>query len=149
MTTAGPRPGAWRPARLALLAVALTTGCGSFGTTDTHGGGRAGTGTTPPASATAPTSTTPSASATPPEVLCTRIVTHWSRKVLDGTTYGDYQSMGLSNGQYDILRAVVDAARAEKKRRGADAADQLIDRQARQGCADWYRSGGPGEGAWQ
>jgi hypothetical protein len=148
MTTAGPRPGAWWPARLALLAVALTTGCGSSGTTDAHGGGRAPTTATAPAP-TAPSASAPSASATPPEVLCTRIVTHWSREVLDGTTYGDYQSMGLSNGQYDILRAVVDAARAEKKRRGADAADQLIDRQARQGCADWYRSGGPGEGPWQ
>ncbi|WP_133910174.1 hypothetical protein [Streptomyces sp. NBC_00582] len=94
---------------------------------------------------------TPSASpsTTSPEELCTRVVAHWSREVLDSHTYGDYQSMGLSNGQYDILRSVVDAARAEKKRQGADAADALIDREARAGCADWYRSGGPGEGPWQ
>lgn len=69
--------------------------------------------------------------------------------MLDSDTYGDYQSMGLSNGQYDILRTVLDAARAEKKRQGAAAADHLIDRQARRGCVDWYRSGGPGEGPWQ
>ena len=92
---------------------------------------------------------TPSPTATPPEVLCARIVAHWSREVLDGGTYGDYQSMGLSNGQYEILRSVVDAARAAKKREGAGAADKLIDRQSREGCAAWYRSGGPGKGPWQ
>ncbi|MFI1045295.1 hypothetical protein [Streptomyces griseoruber] len=84
-----------------------------------------------------------------PEELCTRVVAHWSREVLDSHTYGDYQSMGLSNGQYDILRSVVDAARAERKRQGAEAADALIDREARAGCVDRYRSGGPGEGAWR
>ncbi len=62
---------------------------------------------------------------------------------------GDYQSMGLSNGQYEILRSVVDEARVEHKRRGADAADELIRREARTGCAAWYRSGGPGAGAWR
>lgn len=77
------------------------------------------------------------------------MVAHWSREVLDGTTYGDYQSMGLSNGQYEILRDVVDEARAEKGRAGAAAADALIDRRAREGCVAWYRSGGPGEGPWQ
>ncbi|MFF3843831.1 hypothetical protein [Streptomyces sp. NPDC002328] len=92
---------------------------------------------------------TPSASATPPEALCARLVAHWSREVLDSGTYGDYQSMGLSNGQYEILRTVVDAARAERGRQGAAAADELIDRQARAGCVRWYRSGGPGKGPWQ
>ncbi|MFD5270960.1 hypothetical protein [Streptomyces sp. NPDC058335] len=92
---------------------------------------------------------TPSPTATPPEVLCARIVAHWSREVLDGGTYGDYQSMGLSNGQFDILRSVVDAARAAKKREGARAAVELIDRQSREGCAARYRSGGPSSGPWQ
>lgn len=91
----------------------------------------------------------PASAPAAPEELCTRIVAHWSRVMLDSDTYGDYQSMGLSNGQYDILRTVLDAARAEKKRQGAAAADHLIDRQARRGCVDWYRSGGPGEGPWQ
>ncbi|MCE0444531.1 hypothetical protein LT493_01245 [Streptomyces tricolor] len=36
--------------------------------------------------------------------LCARLVSSWSRAVLDGDTYGDYQSMGLSHGQYEILR---------------------------------------------
>ncbi|MFF1443704.1 hypothetical protein [Streptomyces sp. NPDC058295] len=141
MTTGGaPRagavgrlPGPALPAALsaALMAVLLATGCGASGSADASG--------TP----------TASASTTSPEELCSRIVAHWSREVLDSTAYGDYQSMGLSNGQYEILRTVVDAARAVKKRQGADAADELIDREAGRGCADRYRSGGPTEGPWQ
>ncbi|MCX5370645.1 hypothetical protein [Streptomyces sp. NBC_00103] len=128
---AGRLPGPAFPA--ALLAGLLATGCGATGS--------AGTSGTPSPSA--------SASTTPPEELCTRIVAHWSREVLDSTAYGDYQSMGLSNGQYEILRTVVDAARAAKKRQGADAADELIGREAAEGCARRYRSGGPTEGPWQ
>ncbi|MDX3530083.1 hypothetical protein P1P75_27655 [Streptomyces sp. ID05-39B] len=122
-------PGAARRLGTALGAGVLVTAC-------------AGSGGAGAASNASP-------SATPPEVLCARIVAHWSREVLDGGTYGDYQSMGLSNGQYDILRSVVDDARAAKKREGAGAADELIDRQSRQGCAARYRSGGPDEGPWQ
>jgi hypothetical protein len=96
------------------------------------------------ASGGAPTSP----SATPPEDLCARIVAHWSRKVLDSDTYGDYQSMGLSNGQYEILMDVVDAARAEKKRAGGQAARELIDRGAREHCAERYREGDPTGGPW-
>ncbi|MFH0176706.1 hypothetical protein ACIA6D_05180 [Streptomyces cacaoi] len=139
MTTGGaPRAGA--AGRLlgpvlpaALLTGLLATGCGASGSA-----GASGTPSSPP-----PPSTTA------PEELCTRIVAHWSRQVLDSATYGDYQSMGLSNGQYEILRTVVDAARAAKKHQGADAADELIDREAAEGCADRYRSGGPTEGPWQ
>ncbi|GAB7107699.1 hypothetical protein JCM4814A_60130 [Streptomyces phaeofaciens JCM 4814] len=123
------RAGAARLLGPALLAGVLATGCA--------GGNGA---------AEAPS---PSPATTPPEVLCTRLVTHWAREVLDSGTYGDYQSMGLSNGQYEILRGVVDAARAEKKRQGADAADELIGREAHEGCVEWYRSGGPGEGPWR
>ncbi len=115
----------------ALLAVLPAAGCGVPGNADASG--------TP----------SPSASTSSPEELCTRIVAHWSREVLDSTAYGDYQSMGLSNGQYEILRTVVDAARTAKKRQGADAADELIGREAAEGCADRYRSGGPTEGPWQ
>ncbi|CAM5370389.1 Lipoprotein OS=Streptomyces aurantiogriseus OX=66870 GN=GCM10010251_42220 PE=4 SV=1 [Streptomyces aurantiogriseus] len=118
---------------LAFLMGTLATGCGGPGHAEAKG----------------TASGTPSASATPPEDLCTRIVAHWSREVLNSDTYGDYQSMGLSNGQYEILRSVVDAARTEQKRRGAEAADELIDREARAGCVEWYRSGGPGKGPWQ
>jgi hypothetical protein len=68
--------------------------------------------------------------------------------VLDGGTYGDYQSMGLSNRQYDILRAVVAAARAVRADQGADAAAEFIDRRSRTECAARYRDGGPAKGPW-
>ncbi|MFE1910963.1 hypothetical protein [Streptomyces anandii] len=124
----GVRPGVggW------LVLVLLVAGCGA-------GGGP-------------PTAPEPSASPSPhspsAEELCATVVTYWSRKVLDSHTYGDYQSMGLSNGQYEILRQVVDEARAVKKRQGAAAADESIGRGVRLGCADWYRAGGPGKGPW-
>lgn len=117
-----------------LLIGVLATGCGESGART----GSAG----PPANGSA------SPAATPPEELCAKVVAYWSRRTLDGDTYGDYQSMGLSNGQYEILREVVDAARAEKKRAGSQAAERLIDRRANEGCARWYREGGPGEGPW-
>jgi hypothetical protein len=115
----------------ALLTGGLLTGCGESGTK------------------VPPRAGSPSPSATPPEELCTRVVAYWSRKVLNSDTYGDYQSMGLSNGQYEILRKVADAARAEQKKEGAQAARRLIDRRARAGCEDWYRDGGPTAGPWQ
>ncbi|MFE6485191.1 hypothetical protein ACFVGN_19930 [Streptomyces sp. NPDC057757] len=122
---------------LTLLAVGPLTGCGDPGT---EGAGNAAR----PATATA----TPSAS-TPPEELCARLVAHWSREALDQDTYGDYQSMGLSNGQYEILMKVVDAARTEEKHQGAEAAQQLIDRRAHDLCAERYSDGTPGGGPWQ
>ncbi|MFD9395778.1 hypothetical protein ACFWBB_35080 [Streptomyces sp. NPDC060000] len=125
----------------ALLTGLLATGCAASGTADASG--------TPAPSPPPSSLSSPSPSTIPPGELCTRIVAHWSREVLDSTTYGDYQSMGLSNGQYEILRTVVDAARAAKKRQGAEAADELIDREAAEGCADRYRSGTPTEGPWQ
>ncbi|WP_329408791.1 hypothetical protein OG802_08820 [Streptomyces sp. NBC_00704] len=148
MTTAST-PGAGATARLlapallaAAFAAATVTACDDGG--PEHAA--AASSTTP--TATPALSPTSAATSTSPEELCTRIVAHWSRAMLDSDTYGDYQSMGLSNGQYDILRSVVDAARAVRKRQGVAAADKLIDRQAHKGCVDWYRSGGPGENPW-
>ncbi|MGV9244070.1 hypothetical protein [Streptomyces sp. NPDC003710] len=141
MATGGaPRPG------LTLLGLwlGLTVLTGVTTAACAAGSGSAGARSTEAAaSASAP----PRAAS--PDELCARVVAYWSRKVLDSDTYGDYQSMGLSNGQYEILRTVVDAARAEKRRQGVPAADRLIDRQAHEGCADWYRTGGPGKGPWQ
>ena len=94
-----------------------------------------------------PDSAPPSPS-TRPEDLCARLVAHWSREALDQDTYGDYQSMGLSNGQYEILMKVVDAARVEQKRRNTQAAEQLIDRRAHELCAERYRDGTPSGGPW-
>ncbi len=48
-----------------------------------------------------------------------------------------------------ILRDVVDAALAEKKRDGKAEAGQLIDRKAHEGCRDRYRDGDPAKDPWQ
>ncbi|WEH18808.1 hypothetical protein [Streptomyces sp. VNUA24] len=127
----------WPRAALApaLLAGVLATGCAAPDTPD--------------ASASARNDGAPSPSATPREEVCAKLVTYWAREALDSGTYGDYQSMGLSNGQYEILRTVVDAARAERRRTDAGAADRLIERRARTDCEAWYRSGGPGEEPWR
>ncbi|MGA5288236.1 hypothetical protein [Streptomyces pseudogriseolus] len=83
--------------------------------------------------------------------LCVSIVVHWSREVLDGRGYGDYQSMGMSGGQYDILREVVDAGRAALRKGAAthDDVGLLMGRQARESCAARYRDGRPTEGPWR
>lgn len=121
---------------LALLAAGLAAGCGG------QSGARDG------ASETRASANSPSPSATPPAQLCTRIIGYWSRRTLTDDTYGDYQSMGLSDGQYEILRKVVDAARAERRRADATAADRLIDRRARELCEERYRNGEPTGGPW-
>ncbi|MFJ9857066.1 hypothetical protein ACIRVN_06150 [Streptomyces albogriseolus] len=127
--------GAFRAPLLAVLAAVLTVaGCAADGS-------RA-------ARAPSPSADSPSPQVTSDVDLCTSIVSHWSREVLDGRGYGDYQSMGMSGGQYDILREVVDAARAARRQGGQDIG-MLMERQAREGCVAWYRSGGPGERPWR
>uniref|UniRef100_UPI0034DDE90C hypothetical protein n=1 Tax=Streptomyces flavofungini TaxID=68200 RepID=UPI0034DDE90C len=87
---------------------------------------------------------------TSPAELCTAIITKWARQLYEARdpTYGDYQSMGLSNGQYMILRDILDAARAERAH-GSDAAGRaLITRRTRERCAERYRDGGPSGGPW-
>ncbi|MFF7165281.1 hypothetical protein ACFZBP_28565 [Streptomyces sp. NPDC008086] len=124
---------------LALLAAGLAAGCGDSGARGDATAPRAPDGSHSPS---------PSPSATPPAQLCTRIIGYWSRRALTGDTYGDYQSMGLSDGQYEILREVVDAARAERERADARAADRVIDRRARELCEERYRNGEPTGGPW-
>ncbi|MFD9094013.1 hypothetical protein [Streptomyces collinus] len=142
---AGPRRGARLLALgLALSAPLLTAGCARTAGADPSAGGPGGPAVIGHA-AHGSSAPSPSSDAR----LCARIVAHWSRKVLDSGTYGDYQSMGLSNGQYEILRAVVDAARAAERRQGADTANELIDRQARTACAGRYRHGVPSGGPWR
>ncbi|MGW6533856.1 hypothetical protein [Streptomyces venezuelae] len=92
----------------------------------------------------------PSQGSTSPADLCTTIITKWAHKIYDSgdKTYGDYQSMGLSNGQYLILRDILDAARAERRRETDAAGRKLIGRQARERCAERNRDGGPSGGPW-
>lgn len=120
---------------LALLVAGLAAGCGQPGARDGTGASRA-------------SADSPSPSATPPAHLCAQIIGYWARRTLTGDTYGDYQSMGLSDGQYEILRRVVDAARAERERADTRAAHRLIDRRAGELCEERYRSGEPTGGPW-
>ncbi|AKZ55139.1 conserved exported protein of unknown function [Streptomyces ambofaciens ATCC 23877] len=141
-----------------LLALAFTLTLPTAGATGCAGSspGEPSSGTTR-TTASASTSASPAASASAsaqPTLsgaeLCTNAVRYWAREMLaGGTPYGDYQSMGLSNRQYDILREVVDAARATKRAQGQRAADELIDRRASEDCADHYRDGGPTDGPWR
>ncbi|MGW5762376.1 hypothetical protein [Streptomyces tendae] len=127
-------------AALTLVAAVVVVGCGNSGD---GAGGSAGAAHGASASAASPQ---PLSGAE----LCVSAVGYWAREMLDGgEPYGDYQSMGLSNRQYDILREVVDEARAAKRDQGARAAGELIDRRVRRACADGYRDGGPSRGPWQ
>ncbi|MFH8486341.1 hypothetical protein [Streptomyces longisporoflavus] len=94
--------------------------------------------------------TSPAPATTSPEDLCTALITKWGRQIYDSgeETYGDYQSMGLSNGQYMILRDTLDLARAERERQGAGAGRKLISREARERCEKRYRHGEPSGGPW-
>ncbi|MGW1775756.1 hypothetical protein [Streptomyces sp. NPDC002104] len=89
-----------------------------------------------------------------PQDVCTRLITHWAGVILDAgegrdAVALDYQSMGLSGGQNDILRAVLADARTERDAKGPAAARELTAREAGRRCADRYRSGGPTDGPWQ
>lgn len=78
-----------------------------------------------------------------------RLLAHWSREVLEGPAYGDHQSTGLSNGQDDILREAVDAARPVRKRQVPQVEQAVIDRQACEACTGRYRTGTPGPDPWR
>ncbi|MBL1084833.1 hypothetical protein JK359_23160 [Streptomyces actinomycinicus] len=135
MTTAGARR------KGVVLGLALLAACSAAGCSDPGPGGtaaRARTSANPP----------PPPATTSPARLCTNVVAYWSRRALTGDTYGDYQSMGLSDGQYDILRKVVDAARAARERADAEAAGRLIDGRAHELCEERYRNGEPTGGPW-
>lgn len=115
----------------ALAALAALAGCG---------GGSRGEGRSSPSPRT-----------TSPEKLCEQLISHWARVVLDGGKQADldYQAMGLSGGQNQILLDVTAAARAEQRRQGQAAARKLIDSQAATRCIERYRGGTPTGGPWQ
>ncbi|MGW7362802.1 hypothetical protein ACWGI8_05065 [Streptomyces sp. NPDC054841] len=131
---------AYRPARTAVCAALtaglLATGAGCSGDAD-----RGADGPRP----------APSPRTTSPQELCTALITRWGQELLAAgdSGYGDYQSMGLSNAQYEILRDVLDAARAERRRNGPDAAGELMRRQSDERCTELYRDGVPTGGPWQ
>ncbi|MEU6099661.1 hypothetical protein [Streptomyces flaveolus] len=146
-----PRPaaatgGIRRALSLALLTAALATACGHSASSGSRSAPvTAGTATGSGHTGSSRPSPTPVSDAE----LCVRVVAHWSREVLAGGTYGDYQSMGLSNRQYDIVREIVDAARPVRREQGDRAADELIDRRTRARCAERYGDGGASKGPWR
>ncbi|MGW6688899.1 hypothetical protein [Streptomyces sp. NPDC054961] len=96
----------------------------------------------------------PAPEPTPPQRLCSDLITHWAGVILDAgdgpdAVHLDYQSMGLSGGQNEILLAVLAAARAEGRAAGPAAARELTAREAGRLCAERYRSGVPTGGPWQ
>lgn len=98
--------------------------------------------------------TAPAPRTTPPQALCAALVTHWATVILDAgegeAAAGlDYQSMGLSGDQNEILRAVLEAARAEQRTEGPAAARESAARDAEARCAERHRSGTPTGGPWQ
>ncbi|MGI5449206.1 hypothetical protein ACQEVM_26235 [Streptomyces sp. CA-243310] len=130
----GPAPpraaAAW--ATTALLAAALL-GCGG------------GSG---------PSADAPTPAATPPQRLCADLITAWAGVLLDAgdgrDAVGlDYQAMGLSGDQYEILRAVLDGARAVRRDEGAPAGRAFGAREAERRCAERHRSGTPTDGPWR
>ncbi|MFD3695958.1 hypothetical protein ACFWUZ_07325 [Streptomyces sp. NPDC058646] len=132
----GPAPRSARTAGAAAVVAVLALGCSP---------GAPGSPATGPAS--------PAPRTTSPEELCAHLITHWSGVLLDAEPGQDpvgldYQAMGLSGGQNEILRAVVTAARAEERAAGRDAGRALAAREARQRCADRHRSGSPTGGPW-
>ncbi|RSS78548.1 hypothetical protein EF918_20560 [Streptomyces sp. WAC06614] len=92
----------------------------------------------------------PAPHSTSPQELCTSLITHWTAAILAGAPEAglDYQAMGLSGGQNEILRDIVVAARAELRTGGPDAARALTAREAERRCADRYRTGTPTGGPW-
>ncbi|MCY0952143.1 hypothetical protein [Streptomyces sp. H27-S2] len=143
----GPMPGSARATGAATLIAALALGCSAVG-------GPSGGPADAPAGAPAPAPGTPAPHTTSPAELCTALVTHWSGVLLDAgqgrDAVGlDYQAMGLSGAQYEILRAVTAAARAEERTGGPAAGRALAAREAGARCAERHRSGAPTDGPWQ
>ncbi|MFD3323760.1 hypothetical protein [Streptomyces sp. NPDC058701] len=135
----GPMPGSARATGAATLIAALALGCSGAGG---------------PSGAPAPAPGTPAPRTTSPAELCTALVTHWSGVLLDAAEGRDavgldYQAMGLSGAQYEILRAVTAAARAEQTAAGPAAGRALAAREARARCTERHRSGAPTDGPWR
>ncbi|MFE2247420.1 hypothetical protein [Streptomyces lavendulae] len=96
----------------------------------------------------------PAPRTTTPQELCASLIVHWADITLDGAdgrdaVHLDYQSMGLSGDQYEILRAVLDEARAVRLTDGPEAAHALTAREAGRRCAERHRQGTPTGGPWR
>lgn len=81
-------------------------------------------------------SDSPAPHRTTPAELCTSLVSYWAKEALRGGKWAgiDWEQKGLSNEQYAIHEAVLAAARADREKHGAAAAEALIDRQTKAHC---------------
>ncbi|MFD3512278.1 hypothetical protein [Streptomyces sp. NPDC058657] len=89
------------------------------------------------AKAPTPTSTSSAAPAsTTPVDVCTSLVGYWVKEALRGNKWAgiDWEQKGLSNEQFGVHEKVLTEARAEQKRNGKAAAEQLADRRVREEC---------------
>ena len=81
--------------------------------------------------------------------MCTTQVLYWSRTVLTEGPYkgGDYQHVGLSATQNEVLRAVLSLVAPIAAADGVEAAMVMAEQEAPVRCAGAYASGTP-TSAW-
>ncbi|MFF7728015.1 hypothetical protein [Streptomyces sp. NPDC008001] len=103
-----------RPVAAALLTTVLLAGCAD------------------PAAGPAPRSPSPDS----PVRLCTELISYWAEQDLTGGKWAglDWEQKGLSNEQYALYSAIVQAARAEQRQHGTTAALELIKHRSAQDC---------------
>ncbi|MFF4216079.1 MULTISPECIES: hypothetical protein [Streptomyces] len=100
-----------------LLLAAVLTGCEASG------------------SAAGPSPRSPSPDS--PVQLCTRLISYWAEQDIIGSRWAglDWEQKGLSNEQFGLYDDIVQEARAEQRRRGKDAALELVRRRSAERCA--------------
>ena len=127
--------GSMRGRGLGIGLVLLTTACAGTATESDQAAVR----DTP-----SPTRSSPSAAE-----VCTNQVRYWSRTLLTEGAYqgGDYQHMGLSDAQNEVLRGVMAEAAPMAAAQGVDVAVAFATEQAGPRCEAAYADGGP-TSAW-
>ncbi|MFH8785631.1 hypothetical protein [Streptomyces roseoverticillatus] len=103
-----------------LLLAATLTACGSSGSDS--------------GSAAAPSPRSPSPDS--PVQLCTRLISYWAEQDITGSKWAglDWEQKGLSNEQFGLYGDIVQEARGEQRRRGTDAALELVRRRSAERC---------------
>ncbi|MCF3104944.1 hypothetical protein IPZ58_25635 [Streptomyces roseoverticillatus] len=78
----------------------------------------------------------PSPSPDSPVQLCTRLISYWAEQDIIGSKWAglDWEQKGLSNEQFGLYDDIVQEARGEQRRRGTDAALELLRRRSAERC---------------
>jgi len=85
---------------------------------------------------------------------CVESVDYWATEILKAFRDPgyDYQHMGLSDAQYQMVREIVAMAKPVKERDGLPAALALVDREAQRRCQERYATATAvptgGSGGW-